>query len=45
VETDAAFVEIDGNISYIKCSENAKVYRLEYVDGTLQKEELEVRRI
>ena len=45
VETDAAFVEINGTISYIKCSENAKVYRLEYVDGELQKEELEVRRI
>ena len=40
LENDTAFVEENGRQYFIRSSENAKAYRLEYVDGVLDKREV-----
>lgn len=43
MESDTAFVEQNGQITYIKCNESAKIYRINNIDGVIVKEELEAK--
>lgn len=40
MENETAFVEIDGEISFIRSRENAKAYTLSYKDGEINKEKV-----
>ena len=42
MESDTAFVEQNGRIRYIKCSEEARAYLIKNDHGTVVKEQLEV---
>lgn len=41
MEKDTAFVENKGVVSYIKSNEKSNAYRLQYINGTLNKEKIE----
>lgn len=42
MESDTAFVEENGEIKYVKCNEDAKVFVVKNIDGNVTKEQLEV---
>lgn len=40
LESDTAFVEENGKVYYIKCSEKAKVFEFRYANGSFEKQEI-----
>ena len=45
LESDTAFVEENGKVYYIKCSEKAKVFEFRYANGSFEKQEIKAENI